>query len=68
MNTSENAPKGDHELASHEVADAEAKAIEDESSAGDAGPPTGLRAPTTTESPVTPDDASTPAAGSLQND
>jgi hypothetical protein len=46
---------------------AEAQAIEDESAAGDGEPPTDLRAPTTMDLPVTPD-ASTPAAGSTQND
>jgi hypothetical protein len=56
MNTSGNAATGDHELDPDDVAEAEAEAIGDESSAGDGEPPTDLRAKTTTESPVAPDD------------
>ena len=56
MNTSGNASTGEHELDPEEVAAAEAEAIEDNSSAGDGEPPTDLRAKTTTEPPVTPDD------------
>ncbi len=56
MNTSRNASTGEHELEPEEVAVAAAQAIEDESSAGDGEPPTDLRAQTTAEPPVTPDD------------
>ncbi len=55
MTTPENERVGDHEIDPNEVANAEAKAIKSESSAGDGEPPTDLRAPTTP--PVTPDDA-----------
>ena len=56
MNTSRNVSTGEHELEPEEVAAAEAEAIENESSAGDGEPPTDLRAKTTTEPPVTPND------------
>ena len=56
MNTSGNAPTGEHELEPEEVADAEAEAVREKSSAGEGEPPTDLRARTTTEPKSTPDD------------
>ena len=57
MNTSGSASTGEQfEPEEVAVAEAEAEAIENESSAGDGEPPTDLRAKTTTEPPVTPDD------------
>ena len=63
MSTSENAPTSGRELDPDEVADAEAQAIEGESSAGDGQPPTDLRADTTTEPEAADADSDTPGAG-----